>query len=90
MADSLRAMLASAGWRIMRESIDANVALLTEQIVEKVDAATGKEFTDEQVDRLRVRLGYLKELGEMPETMIAGLTSVSAPETNHDPYPTAP
>ncbi|MDD2260536.1 MAG: hypothetical protein PHO87_06030 [Acholeplasmataceae bacterium] len=74
------------GWRFMQEAFQKNIEFLSNQILDKEDALSGKELTEEEVDELRMKRSYLKELLEKPKYFIDKLEDKPAQEDNLDPY----
>ena len=74
------------GWRFMIEAFQKNIDFLSEQILEKEDALSGKELTEEEVDELRMKRSYLKELLEKPSYFINKLEENPNQGENLDPY----
>lgn len=84
----MEVMKATAGWHIMRQIIEGNLAVLERCIVLKQDTA-GKVLDDKACDELRMRHGYLEELKDKPETLIEMFKKqVGLEVPTYDPYAT--
>jgi hypothetical protein len=84
MVMQLQALMLSDGWRIVRRVTDENIRLIEEQILEKRIGNT--ILTDEDVDRLRDKRGFLKDLAEFPERFIGRLQKKTVKPEEYDPY----
>lgn len=85
----LEIMKATAGWLIMRQIIEGNLAVLEKAIVTKRDPETGVAIDDTACDVLRVKHGYLEELVEKPERLIGQFKKQAGMEVpTYDPYAT--
>ncbi len=82
---ALETMISTEGWRIMKQIFDVNIENLETQIIEKKDSE-GKLLTELETDRLRDKLGYLKEVIKTPENYIARLERQDTPKEDFDPY----
>ncbi len=82
---ALQQMISTEGWRIMKQIFDENIECLETQIIEKKDGE-GKILTELETDRLRDKLGYLKEVIKTPETYIARFAPQDTRKENFDPY----
>lgn len=79
--DSLRQ---NAGWQFMCQILEANKKVLAQQIIEKT--SDGKILSEVEVDSLRDKHGYLKELLEKPEYYIKQLRKENVEHEDLDPY----
>lgn len=68
-AAHLEVMLASAGWKLLETVLKANLEVLTEQIVSKVNTG-GEPLTDADVEILRVQYAQIRQLLDKPRTLI--------------------
>jgi hypothetical protein len=84
MIIQLQALMLSDGWQIVRKVTNENIRVLEEQILEKRDGKV--ELTEEQVDRLRDKRGFLKDLAEFPERFISILQQKAVKPEEYDPY----
>ncbi|MFA6887452.1 MAG: hypothetical protein WCQ65_10855 [Fermentimonas sp.] len=82
----LKDLQTHAGWRFMQEAFQKNIDYLSEQILEKYDAVSGKEYSEEEVDELRIKRRYLKEILEKPNYFIKELERKTEQEEDLDPY----
>lgn len=85
----LEVMRATAGWLILKQIIESNMAVLERAILLKVDPVENKPITEVQADELRYKRNYLEELAEKPERLIAQFkkqTGIEVP--TYDPYAT--
>ena len=87
IADALRALTASQGWKLLVQTIEANVAILEGQIISKRERDTGRVLNEDEVDDLRVKHGYLSELLVMPTKMAEQVTSDNGSDAeDFDPF----
>lgn len=66
----LEIMKNTAGWLILKQILEGNMAVLERSIVLKKDPVTGEKLTDVQCDELRYKHGYLEELVGKPDELI--------------------
>lgn len=81
----------TAGWLILKQILEGNMAVLERAIVVKKDPITGEKLTDSQCDELRFKHGYLEELVNKPDDLIETFkkqTGMGVP--TYDPYATDP
>ncbi len=83
---ALKALIAQPGWAIITRICKGNIKYLASQIIEKRDGETGRILTEDEVDRLRDKRGYLKELKDTPEKYIERLESGYVEPEQYDPY----
>lgn len=84
----LEVMTATAGWHIMKQIIEGNLATLERCIVLKQDT-DGKVLDDKQCDELRMKHGYLEELKDKPKFLIEQFKKqVGFEIPTYDPYAT--
>lgn len=84
----LEVMRATAGWLIMKQIIEGNLATLERCIVLKQDFA-GAPIDDRACDELRMKHGYLEELANKPEKLIEQFKQqVGLEVPTYDPYAT--
>ena len=85
----LKSMVAGAGWLFLEAVLKGNLNILEKQIVTKVDAVTGKNLSDEEVDLLRVQHAQIVQLLNTPHKIIKEHTKdkESVPVMEFDPYP---
>lgn len=84
MIVQLETLMFSEGWQIVRRVTDENIRVIEVQILEKRDGAT--DLNDEEVDRLRDKRGFLKDLAEFPEKFIKMLQKKTISPEEYDPY----
>ncbi len=82
---ALQQLIGSQGWKIVLEQIEGNISVLEESILTKTDPA-GKRLSDDEVDQLRDKRGYLVELRRMPEKLLSIFQADSGTEKDFDPY----
>ena len=85
----LEMLKVSAGWQILKQVIDGNIAVLERAILLKQDTETAVAITEQQADELRFKRNYLEELSEKPQKLIEQFkkqTTNSVP--TYDPYAT--
>lgn len=74
-------------WILMCQILDANIEVITAQLLNGVDG-TNKEESKDLEDRLRDKLKFLKEVRNTPENEISKHTSNDAEVPSFDPYQT--
>ncbi len=80
----LEMLLSSPGWAVVMKICEGNIEDLNQMIIEKME---GKEIlTEAEVDRLRDKRGYLKELMETPQNYIEHLSENTTKPEDFDPY----
>lgn len=84
----LKEMLNSAGWKLMEQVLEGNMAILEKQIVSKRDIETGMELTEDQVDLLRVQHAQIVQLMNTPRKLIKqyGKPEDVKAVAEYDPY----
>lgn len=84
----LKEMVNSAGWKLMCQVLEGNLALLERQIVRKKEVLTDRQLTDAEVDKLRDQHEILEELVNKPHELIAKYDRKPEPSivTEYDPY----
>ena len=84
----LKEMVNSAGWKLMCQVLEGNLALLERQIVRKKEVLTDRELSDAEVDKLRDQHEILEELVNKPHELIAKYDKKPEPSiiTEYDPY----
>ena len=84
----LKELVNSAGWKLMSQVLEGNLALLERQIVSKRQVLTNKTLTDEEVDGLRDQHEILTELLQKPHELIQQYSpnSEPIPSPDYDPY----
>lgn len=84
----LKDMVNSAGWKLMTQVLEGNLALLEKQIVRKREVLTDRALTEVEVDRLRDQHEILTELMQKPHELIAlyGKKDSPIPSPDYDPY----
>lgn len=74
----LRALVASPGWGVIVSILDQNIAIVTEQILNKPEDAT-----EDEMDRLRGNLKIMRDIRNTPDDMIRKLgTEAETVETD--------
>ncbi|EKE25617.1 MAG: hypothetical protein ACD_5C00095G0001 [uncultured bacterium] len=81
---ALQAMIHTEGWALMRQNMEKNIEYLEECILDK--AQDGTPLNDLQVDRLRDKRGFLRELLNMPDKYADKLEMGGKAAENFDPY----
>lgn len=71
----LRVLIASPGWGVIVSILDQNIAVVTEQIINKGDA------DEAEMDRLRGNLKIMRDIRNTPEDMIEKLSRVDEPDS---------
>lgn len=74
-------LIAHPGWQLHCQIIDANIAILTEQILNR-----GAEQTEAMIDRFRDKRTVLLEERNSPQNMIKQFESTEDEEINLDPF----
>ncbi len=72
------------GWKILTQLWDQNVADLEQSIIYKMQGEVA--LSDIEVDRLRDKLGYLRNVIETPNKYVIMLRRSDTPPKNFDPY----
>lgn len=84
---ALENLKASGGWQFLTQVFEKNIEYIGNQIITKL-GDDGKPITEDQVDRLRDRYSYLKELLAKPDHFLKQLkadNNITVKEDN-DPY----
>jgi len=82
----LEQLKVTAGWKILERTMDDNLQVIANQIVEKV-SATGQPLEDKEVDELRIQYNQIKQLKQLPDALIDRfLPKETTPEMQYDPY----
>jgi hypothetical protein len=84
----LKEMVNSAGWKLMCQVLEGNLALLEKQIIRKKEVLTNRALSDEEVDKLRDQHEILEELINKPQELIKkyGVAEDPTPSPSYDPY----
>lgn len=82
---ALKALMVSEGWILLRQTLEAQVRVLDEQIITKLDF-NGKPLTDAECDRLREQRNVKQGLIDKPELLVGELERVEEEEPDDDPY----
>lgn len=84
----LKEMVNSAGWKLMVQVLEGNLALLEKQIVRKKEVLTNRELTEQEVDKLRDQHEILEELMKKPHELIEkyAVAEDPTPSPSYDPY----
>ena len=91
MVEHLTIMRNTAGWHLLKQILEGNMAVLENAIVTKTDPFTGEALGDDVCDQLRFKHAYLKELTTKPESLIAEFGKTAGIEVpTYDPYATDP
>lgn len=86
---ALQAMAVTEGWAFILKINQTNIDILTQQILDRVDE-NKQVISEQEVDLLRAKRGYLLELSQLPEKFIAAVElGASVTEVNFDPYQSA-
>lgn len=84
----LQVMQATSGWAIMIQIIESQLTTLNDMILNKT--ANGREdggaITNEDVDELRIKRGYLIDLRDTPQRYIQTLQTEDVQPEDFDPY----
>lgn len=83
-ARALQEMSLTQGWGIMVKMMQKNIDFLAECIISKEQH--GEKLDDLQVDRLRDKHSFLKELMNMPHKFAEKLLQKAPDEEEFDPY----
>lgn len=76
---SFNNLLGQPGWILLQQMVDANIEILTKQILE----GNGSK---EEIDRLRFKLQAYKDVISTPMSQIKFLKKEEAPSPSFDPY----
>jgi hypothetical protein len=84
----LKEMTHSAGWKLMVQVLEGNLAVLERQIVRKKEILTNRPLTEVEVDRLRDQHEILSELINKPKELIDqySVPTEQAGSPSYDPY----
>lgn len=84
----LKEMVHSAGWKLMVQVLQGNLAILEKQIVSKKEVMTNRLLSDEEVDSLRDQHEILSELMNKPHELIKQYSKDEGEVTeySYDPY----
>jgi hypothetical protein len=82
---ALKALMVSEGWILLRMTLEAQVKVLDEQIITKLDL-NGKPLTDAECDRLREQRNVKQGLIDKPELLVGELERVEEEAPDDDPY----
>jgi len=84
----LKEMVNSAGWKLMVQVLEGNLALLEKQIVRKKEVLTDRPLTESEADSLRDQHEILTELINKPHQLIKkyGAPEQARPVVEYDPY----
>lgn len=80
----------NAGWMLLRQIFEGNMAVLQDAILRKRDPNTDAALSEEECDRLRDRFAYLEEIINTPQKYIQKLGQKSPEMPNYDPYDAIP
>jgi len=83
---ALDSLKQNIGWLFLTQILEENKKVIAKQIIEK--EADGVVLTENDVDNLRSKYGYLKELLEKPDYYIKQLRKENVTQTSLDPYDT--
>jgi hypothetical protein len=83
---ALESLKSNHGWQFMTQVLKENLKDLSDQIINKEDAYTGKVLTDAEVDVIREKYRYLNELLNKPDWFLERLTRIETQEEDLDPY----
>lgn len=92
-ADTLIAHLTnmklSAGWVLLKQILEGNMAVLERAIITKADPQTGMKLKEVELDELRSKHAVFGEVMEKPDQLIAVFRKQSgSPIPAYDPYHT--
>jgi hypothetical protein len=87
-ASFLKAMIASAGWKLMEQVLEGNKSVLEKQIVLKTDGYSGTVLSNEEIDELRIQHAQISQLLRMPHSLIKQYSQDEQPKAGieYDPY----
>lgn len=78
---------ASAGWLLLRQIMQGNIAVLEAMIIDRIDMNTGNKLTEEQLDEARDKRAIMKEMIEKPQALIDMFKKqTGTPVETFDPY----
>lgn len=84
--NALDSLKQNAGWQFMSQILEENKKVLAKQIIDK--EVDGKILSEVEVDNLRSKYGYIRELLEKPDYYIKQLRKENVTNDNLDPYDT--
>lgn len=84
----LTVMQATSGWAIMIQIIESQLEALNNMILNKTTNGRedGGAITNEDVDELRIKRGYLIDLRDTPQRYVQLLQNVDIQPEDFDPY----
>lgn len=82
---ALESLRHNQGWQFLQQLFTENMKVLSEQIINKYDEDK-KPLSDVEIDEIRMRYSYLKEISQKPDKFIEALTRTDPPEEDLDPY----
>ena len=81
----LSIMTATSGWLLLKQIMTGNISVLEDMILDKKDAISGEDLTDEEVEDARKTRSVMKEMTEMPDKLI---TQFNRHQSDGDDTPT--
>ena len=87
-AHYLKELLASAGWKLMKQILEGNLAIIEKTIVTKIDVVRSVTLEEKELDELRVQHAQITQLLEKPHELIRQFEGEERrPVTSdYDPY----
>lgn len=82
---ALKALQVSEGWILLRQTLEAQIAVLDRQIIDKRDV-NGGVLSDAECDKLREQRTVTQGLVDKPELLLGQLERVEEDEPDDDPY----
>lgn len=77
-------LINNEGWKLLEQIWNENIDVLRQQLEEGL----GKDETKSDIDRVRDKLGLLREIKNTPRTMIKKLESSEGGAPSADPFET--
>lgn len=82
---AIESLKVNAGWQFLTQIFQKNIDFLANQILTKRDEI-GVALTDSEVDIIRSKYEYLKEVLNTPEKYLKELTRTDSSNPDLDPY----
>lgn len=83
---AMQSLIISDGWRLLKQTFQANIDFLDGQIISKISSESGEKLNETDCDRLRDKREVMTELLKKPDELLKTLQRVEQPEPDYDPY----
>ena len=87
-AHYLKELTMSAGWKLMKQILEGNLALIERTIITKYDIARGVQLDEKELDEYRVQHAQMSQLLEKPHELIRQFEGEERHQvtSDYDPY----